>query len=130
MKPRHLACVRLRPHESSVRGFAFHGVAAMARKEYVYFIQQGVSGPVKIGRSYNPTARMAQLQTAHADRLRMLYFERGGRDEECRLHAKFSECHISGEWFELTTEMLQYIETWRFVDSHDEPHLLSEWCAL
>ncbi|MDP9223823.1 MAG: hypothetical protein M3P18_08185, partial [Actinomycetota bacterium] len=37
--------------------------------DYVYFIQSGLDGPVKIGRSIKPKRRLPQLQTGNPDEL-------------------------------------------------------------
>lgn len=102
----------------------------MDRKTFVYFIQQGTSGPIKIGHSNDPAVRMAALQTAHSERLRLLFFESGGRQEEAATHERFASCRIGGEWFEPTHELLTYIRTWRMVDAHNEPHLETQWSPL
>lgn len=102
----------------------------MSRKPQVYFIQQGTTGPIKIGHSLDPASRLASLQTAHHERLRILFTEPGGRDDEAALHERFARCRISGEWFEPTEEVLSYIRTWRMVDLHNEPHLATQWSVL
>jgi hypothetical protein len=41
---------------------------------HMYFIQQGTTGPIKIGVSNNPYQRLANLQTANPYKLRLLFF--------------------------------------------------------
>ncbi len=73
---------------------------------YVYFIQQGEDGPIKIGKSHDPHERLAQLQTGSAYELRLLGFcvESPGRDESS-FHEKFAEHHLRGEWFNMRPEI-------------------------
>lgn len=66
---------------------------------YVYFIQAGKDGPVKIGWAKDPIKRMKELQCASAATLRLLAAERGGRDLEAAFHRVFAVVRIGGEWF-------------------------------
>lgn len=45
----------------------------------VYFIQEGPTGPIKIGCSDDPDRRRDQLQTAHAKELYLRAVRRGGK---------------------------------------------------
>ena len=66
--------------------------------DHLYVIQSE-DGPIKIGRSVNPKARVASLQTASPSRLRLvrLYPSEGHRERS--LHRTFSPLHVRGEWF-------------------------------
>lgn len=66
---------------------------------WVYFIQVGVDGPVKIGLSRNVKGRMRSLQTAHPQRLTLLGAVDGDAELEAALHAKLAAHRLSGEWF-------------------------------
>jgi hypothetical protein len=66
--------------------------------DYVYFIQEGDAGNVKIGRAIDPVGRMATLQTGNPNHLTLIATIKGG-DKERALHAKFKRYHINGEWF-------------------------------
>lgn len=66
----------------------------------VYFIRQGSDGPVKIGWSLHPEARMADLQTSTPRKLVMLATIRGGRELEQKIHDYFKDHRIRGEWFD------------------------------
>lgn len=72
----------------------------------VYLIQAGTVGPVKIGKADDPTSRLADLQTAHYETLRLLRVWDGGLIEEAGLHSRFSDLHIRGEWFAFSRAML------------------------
>lgn len=74
----------------------------------VYFIHNGEA--IKIGVSANPQKRLASLQTSYHKPLTMLAVIDGGRDVESRLHAKFDEFRLSGEWFEDHKAIRKYID--------------------
>ncbi len=71
----------------------------------VYFIQSGVDGPIKIGVSADPVARMAQMQTGMPHTLRLLAFYPGTRDDEQNLHKRLATFRIRGEWFHPSEEV-------------------------
>lgn len=75
----------------------------------VYFISRG--DVVKIGIAVDPQQRMASLQTAIPEPLKILHTESGGLDRERVLHAMFAEFRLrpNGEWFKLTEEIQTYI---------------------
>lgn len=75
----------------------------------VYFIQLGDDGPVKIGHSDNVKARMRTLQTAHTEKLRLLYSFPGTKADEILLHRKFLSHKISGEWFSPHEDIMGFI---------------------
>ena len=63
-----------------------------------YFIQRGKNGPIKIGKSKDPEARLKELQTASDEELHLLAVVSG--DIEKQLHEHFKNFRIRGEWFE------------------------------
>lgn len=65
----------------------------------VYFAQSGEHGNVKIGTSQNWESRIAQLQTSHPEKLRVLAVIQGDRQLESHLHRMFKFARVSGEWF-------------------------------
>ena len=67
--------------------------------DYVYFIQSGSDGPVKIGRSIKPKRRLPQLQTGNPDELILRHVIPGDLAAEQRLHHHFEPARIRGEWF-------------------------------
>ena len=75
----------------------------------IYFVQ-AESGPIKIGTSEFPTTRFTTLQVANFERLTMLTFGKSRKNEEARLHERFSESCIRGEWFRPTPELIQFID--------------------
>lgn len=69
----------------------------------VYFIRQGKSGPIKIGKSKTPTKRLSALQTGSPEELTLLYSFPAPSDKrlETALHSEFSSYQLNGEWFDL-----------------------------
>lgn len=82
---------------------------AAAAPGWVYFIQAGGDGPIKIGFSLSPATRLAQLQTSMPDRLRLLAQRTGSRADERDLHKAFQVHRIRGEWFAPHQDLLDYI---------------------
>lgn len=66
---------------------------------FVYFIRSEQGGPVKIGTSLDPEARLRALQTSHPGRLLIIGRRPGGPREEARLHALLAAHRLTGEWF-------------------------------
>lgn len=83
-------CIGCRSHAETTR----HRVA-----RWVYFVQAGANGPIKIGCTSNVSARLAQLQTAQPEKLQLLAAVPGGEALESALHAAFAEHRMMGEWF-------------------------------
>src|SRR4051812_12804539 len=81
--------------------------SALYRVPDVYFIQQGWSGPVKIGVARSPQRRMAELQTASPYVLRLLgVVPHGGTPLEGELHQRHAVDRLYGEWFQPTAAVL------------------------
>jgi hypothetical protein len=76
---------------------------------FVYFIQEGDEGPIKIGFSRNVQERIKALQTGHAQPLRLLHAMRGTLDDEQRLHRRFARLRIQNEWFAPAPELLDWL---------------------
>jgi len=75
----------------------------------VYFIQQGHSGPVKIGYSSNPRKRIQELQTGSAERLYLLGSIEGDKTKENTLQNYFRKDKMQGEWFKPSDSLMDYI---------------------
>lgn len=69
---------------------------------FVYFIQSGEHGPVKIGLAQDPLRRMAELQTGNPEDLFLRHVVPGKRADEGKLHHRFREARVRGEWFGLS----------------------------
>lgn len=78
---------------------------------YVYLIQCGQNGPIKIGTAWNPFRRMKLLQTGNHRRLflRAVFIDTNP-SLEFVLHEHFKESRIRGEWFRPTIELNDFIE--------------------
>jgi hypothetical protein len=79
------------------------------RRSSVYFIQQGSSGPVKIGKADQVASRLATLQTANPLPLRLLATTDGGEARERELHAQFATDRMHGEWFYPSPALMGFI---------------------
>ena len=80
---------------------------------WIYFIREGESGQIKIGRAGHPCRRLTNLQVGNPRTLYLLAAFRGGKDAkdlEEGLHARFSKQRISGEWFSPTSELLELVQ--------------------
>lgn len=61
---------------------------------------------IKIGWSQHPKKRLKELQTACADKLRLVGVMEGDADTERRLHWFFRNVRVRGEWFEADAVLL------------------------
>jgi len=77
--------------------------------QLVYFAGKGDT--VKIGISVNPKERIRNLQVASPDLVTLLATQKGGRDVELKLHERFKGDRIMGEWFKMSDELKQYINS-------------------
>lgn len=75
---------------------------------FVYFIQQGDDGPIKIGFSDTETGvelRRRTLQTGNPEPLIVRKVVSGGTSLERELHERFARWRLQGEWFLATPEV-------------------------
>jgi hypothetical protein len=78
-----------------------------------YFIADKSRGVIKIGKSDTPHARLRTLQTANAERLtlELILTEMSLKDwQEDRLHSRFNEYRLSGEWFQYSPELREFVQ--------------------
>lgn len=66
---------------------------------FVYFIQAGKNGPIKIGWTTSLEERIDALQTGCPFRLRVLAAIEGTKQDEAAYHRQFAEHRMRGEWF-------------------------------
>jgi hypothetical protein len=83
---------------------------------YVYFIADLEKDVVKIGVSKNPKSRLKQLQTSNSNRLALLGYIYGEKAEEQYLHCLFGKYKLSGEWFILNDEIIDYLNSVNLMD--------------
>lgn len=75
------------------------------REGFVYFVQAGERGPIKIGWTQDVDRRIAELQTANAKKLILLGTLPGTLDTEASFHARFSHLRLEAEWFQDSEEI-------------------------
>lgn len=74
----------------------------------IYFVREG--NRVKIGYSSKPAGRLATLRTATANDHVVLGVMAGDKAQEAELHRRFRHLHVRREWFDLTNEVVAFIE--------------------
>jgi len=78
---------------------------------FIYFIQKGESGPVKIGFSKDISKRKKQLQTGSDEKLNLIFSFPGTMSEERNLHTQLEKLKIrkQGEWFEYDPDLFKML---------------------
>jgi len=78
------------------------------KSEWVYFIQEGDNGNIKIGLTNNLQKRIKTLQTGNSNILSLFaYIETNNMHElEKKFHKYFQYCRGSGEWFSIPNNLL------------------------
>lgn len=77
------------------------------RESWVYFIRCGDS--VKIGVAVDVRKRLSSLQTGNPAPLSLMASMPGDEKAERKLHKQFSADRLSGEWFDLSPALREYI---------------------
>lgn len=85
------------------------------RQDYIYLMHDGNTGLYKIGRSYEPEARLDAINRSHAPGNAMVelihvFPADDGREAERKLHEAFTGQKIEREWFGLDPEHVLSIE--------------------
>jgi hypothetical protein len=81
------------------------------RQSYVYFMRPvGAVGPVKIGCSTGPIARLAHYQAWSPVPLEVVAVLQGSFALEWAFHAKFAHLHLHHEWFAEDPELIATME--------------------
>ena len=98
---------------------------------YLYFIQAGKDGPIKIGITNDIEKRLKSLQTANSKKLEVLYYTKTSspRKSEKLLHDHFRENNINGEWFRPDKYLLDHIEKLKSVN-YDSLEESATWFNL
>lgn len=76
---------------------------------FVYFVQAGRDGPIKIGFSKRSGLRLRDMQSGSPVRLHLLCVVPGGRLLERTLHRAFDRQRLDGEWFRPSQELLALV---------------------
>jgi hypothetical protein len=85
---------------------------------HVYLMHHGLSDVWKIGRSTNPTCRERTLQ--HADpQITMVWSVQECGSLEGWLHERFANKRLRGEWFNLSDEDVEWIQS-KAVEAYNE----------
>jgi hypothetical protein len=74
--------------------------------EVVYFLRAGDA--IKIGRTKNLARRLRALATGSAAPLELLAAVPGGRELEARLHRRWRQLHLRGEWFRAGEALVRF----------------------
>jgi hypothetical protein len=84
---------------------------------FIYFIESGAGGPIKIGYARSVEGRRGNLQCGNPVELRLLAYVEVDHheDEERELHRRFAAHSIRGEWFRRGPEVMAAIEQARAV---------------
>lgn len=96
---------------------------------FVYFVQEPISGAVKIGVAANVLDRLRRLQTSHPYELILLGTCPGGLRLEQALHRRFAKARLLGEWFKPWKGLFTKIEALRTLapptegDGSWQPHV-------
>lgn len=69
------------------------------RPRFVYIIQDGDDGPVKIGEAFDPRSRLGELQCGNHRPLNLRAVVLATVSTEKELHALWSRSRMRGEWF-------------------------------
>jgi hypothetical protein len=88
---------------------------------YVYFVQSGRGGPIKIGKARDPKVRLRELQVGNPVALTLLATLREEQSCDCReerwieksIQNRFSDLRIRGEWYRPERPLLYFIQTVR-----------------
>lgn len=81
--------------------------------QYVYFVRPIGGGPIKIGRSCDPTSRLAALEAWSPYPLELMCLIPGDKLLERNVQDCFTDCHYHGEWFHPVNRLLRAIELLR-----------------
>jgi hypothetical protein len=79
----------------------------VSEEGWVYFIQGG--DRVKVGWSRDVPRRLAQLQTASSEALKLLGTLPGTRERERAIHRMLAAIHVRGEWFHAEPGLLAMV---------------------
>lgn len=93
---------------AALSGTSFFGKKKIKGNQKVYFIRSGYM--VKIGIAEFPKERLKALSTGNGNQLELIGSCDGGRQLEKELHNRFAHLRTSGEWFNLTPEILGAIQ--------------------
>lgn len=77
---------------------------------YIYFLQHGEDGAIKIGFAKDIEKRIKQIQEISPVPLRLLAKIKGTMMKEAALHNRFKRYRLKNEWFTPASNLIEYIE--------------------
>lgn len=77
----------------------------MSREQFVYFMQNGEKGPIKIGITFNVQRRLTQAQTFNYQPITLLGYLPANQRLESALLKRFAPFNMLGEWFAFNDEL-------------------------
>lgn len=84
------------------------------RKRWIYFIQRGQDGPIKIGIAKDVGKRLSDLQVGCPEKLRVLaQFQTSSIRAEYYMHSEFAHLRLGGEWFRADPELVDFARSVR-----------------
>lgn len=82
-------------------------------ERWIYFIQEGDDGPVKIGSTTEPAKRLSYLQVGNPTELHLIgAWPDTEPGEERDLHVFLAGERLRGEWFRPTRPVLEMAVAW------------------
>lgn len=87
---------------------------------WLYFIEAGCGGPIKIGVANDPWDRLSTFQTSHFEDLRLLAVCYSSQFEERLIHRELDGDRIRGEWFQPSERLyraIKAIQAWNIDDA-------------
>lgn len=93
--------------------------------QFVYFLRPiGHAGPIKIGTSWGPGARLIELMRWSPLPLEIVITIPGDEKLERAIHNRFANAHDHSEWFKATPGLLLFIDDLqRGIPPHDATDL-------
>lgn len=81
------------------------------RRTKIYVIRDANSSSIKVGKSFDPRARLRGHQVSNPNRLELVYEFNGYERDEKLIHLKLKAAgfHIHGEWFKDNKEALDIV---------------------
>lgn len=98
-----------------------------SKAAFVYFVQMGEGGPIKIGSAADLGKRVSGLDTASPYPLRLLGVLNGGVALEREMHKRFRAHHMRLEWFQPAQALLEFIASNAYLPAsgpHERPTYL------
>lgn len=88
---------------------------AFDRSSVIYIVSRGIDGAVKIGWTSDVERRVRELRKETRDTIAILAMLPGDKPDELRLHSRFQDDRIGGEWFRRSSKMVAFLNALRSV---------------